>query len=56
MNAGLHDLVISGGTCFDGLGSAGVQADVAISGGVVTEILLGVRRALRGQKRRCRVS
>jgi N-acyl-D-aspartate/D-glutamate deacylase len=38
MSAGQHDLVISGGTCFDGLGAPGVQADVAISGGVVAEI------------------
>jgi N-acyl-D-amino-acid deacylase len=34
----MHDVVIRGGTCFDGLGSEGVVADVAIDGGVIVEI------------------
>ena len=33
-----HDLVIRGGTVFDGAGAPGVDADVAISGGIVTAI------------------
>ncbi len=38
MATAAHDLVIKGGTCFDGLGSEGVVADVAVDGGVVVEI------------------
>ncbi|MFL5562004.1 MAG: amidohydrolase family protein [Gemmatimonadaceae bacterium] len=33
-----HDVVIRGGTVFDGTGAAGVERDVAISNGVVTAI------------------
>jgi len=33
-----HDLVIRGGTVFDGMGAPGVEGDVAISNGVVTAI------------------
>jgi N-acyl-D-amino-acid deacylase len=33
-----HDLVIRGGTVFDGMGAPGIEADVAISGGIVTAI------------------
>ncbi|MEA3244592.1 MAG: D-aminoacylase [Gemmatimonadota bacterium] len=33
-----HDLVIRGGTVFDGLGTAGVEADVAIAGGRIVEV------------------
>ena len=33
-----HDLVIRGGTVFDGTGAAGREGDVAISGGLVTAI------------------
>ena len=33
-----HDIMIRGGTVFDGTGAPGVEADVAISGGVVTEV------------------
>ncbi len=35
---GAHDLVIRNGTVFDGTGSAGVEADVAISGGKITQV------------------
>nr|MDT0665848.1 D-aminoacylase [Micromonospora sp. DSM 115978] len=34
----MYDLVIRGGTVFDGRGSEGVAADVAISAGVVVEV------------------
>ena len=43
---GAHDLVIRGGTVFDGTGSAGVEADVAISGGKIAQV--GRRLAGRG--------
>jgi N-acyl-D-amino-acid deacylase len=33
-----HDLVIRGGTVFDGTGQAGVEADLAIAGGRITRI------------------
>ena len=33
-----HDLVVRGGTVFDGSGAPGVDGDVAISGGVVTQV------------------
>jgi N-acyl-D-aspartate/D-glutamate deacylase len=33
-----HDLVVRGGTVIDGTGAAPVSADVAISGGVITEV------------------
>jgi N-acyl-D-amino-acid deacylase len=33
-----HDLVIRGGTVFDGMGAPGIEADVAISGGIVTAV------------------
>jgi N-acyl-D-amino-acid deacylase len=35
---GTHELVIRGGTVFDGSGSAGVEADVAISGGKIAQV------------------
>jgi N-acyl-D-aspartate/D-glutamate deacylase len=34
----VHDLVIRGGTVFDGTGAPGVRADVAVTGGIVTEV------------------
>jgi N-acyl-D-aspartate/D-glutamate deacylase len=34
----MHDLLVRGGTVVDGTGVAGVAADVAITGGVVTEV------------------
>ena len=34
----MHDILIRGGTVIDGSGSAGFSADVAISGGVITEV------------------
>ncbi len=34
----MYDVLIRGGTVFDGLGAAGVVADVAIAGGRVAEI------------------
>ena len=34
----MHDLIIRGGTVVDGTGSAGRTADVAITGGVVTDV------------------
>jgi N-acyl-D-amino-acid deacylase len=43
---GVHDLVIRGGTVFDGSGSAGVEVDVAISGGKIAQV--GRRLAGRG--------
>jgi N-acyl-D-amino-acid deacylase len=43
---GAHDLVIRGGTVFDGSGAAGVEADVAISGGKIAQV--GRRLAGRG--------
>ena len=33
-----HDLVIRGGTVFDGTGAAGIEHDVAISGGRITAV------------------
>lgn len=33
-----HDLVIRGGTVFDGRGTAGLEADVAIAGGRIVEV------------------
>ena len=44
--AGAGDLVIRGGTVFDGTGDAGRRADVAVSNGVITEI----GRDLRGER------
>ncbi|WP_053334097.1 N-acyl-D-amino-acid deacylase family protein [Gemmatimonas phototrophica] len=41
-----HDLVVRGGTVFDGLGGAGREMDVAIRGGRISE--LGARLAARG--------
>jgi len=35
---GTHDLVIRGGTVFDGLGTPGVEADVAISGDRIAQV------------------
>lgn len=43
---GTHDLVIRGGTVFDGTGAAGVDADVAISAGKIAQV--GRRLAGRG--------
>ena len=43
---GTYDLVIRGGTVFDGTGAAGVEADVAISGGKIAQV--GRRLAGRG--------
>jgi len=43
---GTHDLVIRGGTVFDGSGSPGVEADIAISGGKIAQV--GRRLAGRG--------
>ena len=34
----MHDLVIKGGTVVDGTGGATRTADVAISGGIITEV------------------
>ena len=34
----MHDLVIRGGTVFDGTGAAPIEADVAIDKGVITAI------------------
>ena len=42
-----HSLVIRGGTVFDGSGAPGVDADIAISGGLVTQ----VGRAIAGRGR-----
>ena len=44
-----HDLVIRGGTVFDGMGAPGVDADVAISNGVVTAIGRDVEGAGRDE-------
>ena len=33
-----HDLIIRGGTVVDGTGAPGRTADVAISGGVITDV------------------
>jgi len=44
-----HDLVIRGGTMFDGMGAPGVDADVAISNGVVTAIGRDVEGAGRDE-------
>ena len=38
LNRADHDLVIRGGTVFDGTGSEGVELDVAVSGALVTRI------------------
>src|SRR5690606_14311922 len=35
---GMHDLVIRGGTVVDGTGAAAITADVAVEGGVITEV------------------
>jgi N-acyl-D-amino-acid deacylase len=36
--AGTYDLVLRGGTCFDGLGSEPIVADVAIADGTIVEV------------------
>jgi N-acyl-D-amino-acid deacylase len=43
----VHDLLLRGGTVFDGLGVAGPTADVAIGGGVVAAVGTGLGRARR---------
>jgi N-acyl-D-aspartate/D-glutamate deacylase len=43
---GAHEIVIRGGTVFDGTGSPGVEADVAIANGRITAV--GARLAGRG--------
>jgi N-acyl-D-amino-acid deacylase len=44
-----HDLVIRGGTVFDGTGAPGVERDVAISNGRVTEIASSVSGRARDE-------
>ncbi|HVZ50140.1 MAG TPA: D-aminoacylase [Gemmatimonadaceae bacterium] len=40
-----HDLVIRGGTVFDGLGNAGVEMDVAIAGGRIVDVARRITEA-----------
>ncbi|PKL94033.1 MAG: hypothetical protein CVV20_00620 [Gemmatimonadetes bacterium HGW-Gemmatimonadetes-1] len=48
LRRGRHDLVLRGGTVFDGLGNPGTEADVAISGDRIAAI--GARLAERGSE------
>lgn len=48
LRRGRHDLVLRGGTVFDGLGNPGIEADVAISGDRIAAI--GARLAERGSE------
>ncbi len=41
----VHDLVIRGGTVFDGLGNAGVEMDVAIAGGRIVDVARRIAEA-----------
>ncbi len=47
-SAGAHDLIIRGGTLFDGTGVAGLDYDLAISAGRIAEI--GPKLAARGRE------
>ena len=49
---GEHGLIIRGGTVVDGTGAPARTADVAIDGGVITEV--GTDRRRRGTHDRCR--
>ncbi|MDA1081930.1 MAG: D-aminoacylase [Gemmatimonadetes bacterium] len=40
-----HDLVIRGGTVFDGLGNAGVEMDVAVAGGRIVDVARRITEA-----------
>src|SRR6516164_7852923 len=49
----MHDILIRGGTVFDGSGSAGVASDVAISGGRIAaigcDLATGARKIIDAQ-------